>query len=123
LISILACKSRNSTARHKKTYVPREGTKCDHSTAQKYFYRLVPLDGTKCATALHKMCHSTAQNVPQHGTKCATARQQKTFRLMCHGNAQNVSYHSTKRLLGKFCFFHIRKQVCSLNRSAGLEIL
>jgi hypothetical protein len=42
---------------------------------------------------------------------------------MCHGNAQNVSYHGTKRLLGKFCFFHIRKQVCSLNRSAGLEIL
>jgi hypothetical protein len=74
-------KAQNVTiALHKKTYVPREGTKCNHSTAQKDFYRLVPLDGTKCATALHKMwhmCHSTAQNVPQHGTKCATGRQQK----------------------------------------------
>jgi hypothetical protein len=71
-----------------------------HSTAQN-----VPHHCTKV-----KMCHSTAQNVPQHGTNCATARQQNTFRLMCHGNAQNVSYHGTKRLLGKFCFFYIRKK-------------
>jgi hypothetical protein len=57
-----------------------------------------------------KMCHSTAQNVPQHGTNCAQHGSKRLLGLCATGTHKIChTYHGTKRLLGKFCFFYIRK--------------
>jgi hypothetical protein len=98
-------KAQNVTIElHKNTFID-----LGHWMAQN-----VPQHCTKCATALHK-----SQNVPQHCTKCATAWHKLCYStaakyLCATGTHKNVSYHGTKRLLGRFCFFYIRKKIYNL---------